>query len=286
MFNTLRAFLMLGWMLLAVGPLQAQSLPPEPAAPLSADAIEPEPVPSPPPFVEIDWRLTVYRSTTGPKAVLAPAPPLLFRFAEGEFSGSSGCNRLRGRYTLNNLALQLGSELAITRMMCPEAVMQQEAAILSALQNVTDYRYTPDRLELIDATGAGVLGFARVGAASEADGLDGRRWQLDRYLDAQGALSVPLPETQLDLRFDARGQISGSDGCNPYLSGFIRNGTALQFGPLASTRPSCTETDGRAEQAAAYLALLGRVRQYRRDAEQLILLDATGTPLVYLRAVD
>lgn len=97
---------------------------------------------------------------------------------------------------------------------------------------------------------------------------------------------MPLPETQLDLRFDARGQISGSDGCNPYLSGFIRNGTALQFGPLASTRPSCTETDGRAEQAAAYLALLGRVRQYRRDAEQLILLDATGTPLVYLRAVD
>jgi heat shock protein HslJ len=51
---------------------------------------------------------------------------------EGQVFGSGGCNRFTGSYTLDDGMLGFGP-LATTKMMCPEAVMDQEDRFLAAL---------------------------------------------------------------------------------------------------------------------------------------------------------
>ena len=51
---------------------------------------------------------------------------------EGRVFGSGGCNRFTGSYTFEDGVLGLGP-LAATKMMCPDAVMDQEDRFLAAL---------------------------------------------------------------------------------------------------------------------------------------------------------
>jgi len=73
--------------------------------------------------------------------------------ADGGLSGSSGCNRFSGPWTLAGGALRVGP-LRTTRMACEPEVMQQEAAFLAALQGATVVRREGERLELRTAEGA------------------------------------------------------------------------------------------------------------------------------------
>lgn len=76
------------------------------------------------------------------------AIPATLAFQDMQVSGSTGCNRFTGGFELTGEGLGFGP-LAVTRMMCPEAQMQQEARVLDALSNV-------DRFD-IDETGALIL---------------------------------------------------------------------------------------------------------------------------------
>jgi copper homeostasis protein (lipoprotein) len=62
-------------------------------------------------------------------------------------SGSTGCNRLNGRYSLQGDGLTL-SELTTTRMSCPGGAAEKEQAYLQMLRDVTGWRLSGDRLIL------------------------------------------------------------------------------------------------------------------------------------------
>ena len=289
--DLLRTITGCGLLLVLSGPLQAQTQTSEPAPPAPiAEEPGPEPIPVPVPFEGLDWRLTAYRSDSGVNNVAPRSRPTEFRFEDGRFSGSTGCNRVQGDYRVEGTDFRFGEGLAATRMACPEPLMKQEAAIFKALQSVTRYRYVPDRLELTDDRDDTVLRFTRIGAATSAadttaDTLEGCTWVAEALVDAQGTLANPIRGTTIDLSFDPRGRISGSDGCNRYLSGFTHSKASLSFGPIATTRMACAATDGRAEQARSYADLLGQVNTYRIEGGRLFLLDADGEILARLRAV-
>jgi heat shock protein HslJ len=86
----------------------------------------------------VNWYLT--EMTTG---------QITARFQDGRVSGSAGCNNYFGSYILTpgSDALEIG-ELATTRMMCEEAVMEQESAFLQALSATTAYSVDDDLLTL------------------------------------------------------------------------------------------------------------------------------------------
>lgn len=288
MLDPLRTLVGCGLLLVLAGPVQAQTETSEstPSAPIEEEA-SPEPVPVP--FERVDWRLTAYRTDSGLTEVEPRSRPTEFRFEDGRFSGSTGCNRVQGGYEVEGAVFRFGEGLAATRMACPEPLMKQETVIFKALQRVTGYRHAPDRLELTNDRDETVLSFTRIGAAtSGAESAMGtpeeHTWVLEAYADAQGTLINPIRGTKIDLSFDPRGRISGSDGCNRYLSGFTRAKASLSFGPIATTRMACTATDGRAEQARAYVEQLGRVNAYRIEDGHLTLLDAKGAILARFRA--
>ncbi len=108
-----------------------------------------------------DWRLTRYNN--GNQAIAAPlrgTEPRL-RFGEdGSLEGNSGCNGFRGGYTLNRDWLAFGP-IAGTRKACSEPgwAMEQEAAILKALQSVANYRIEGGKLTLTDGDGKPAANF-------------------------------------------------------------------------------------------------------------------------------
>ena len=76
--------------------------------------------------------------------------------ADGRVSGSGGCNRFSGSYTLSGDALELGP-LAATKMACP--AMELESRVFAALQAVRRWKVAAGSLELADASGKALARF-------------------------------------------------------------------------------------------------------------------------------
>jgi putative lipoprotein len=66
---------------------------------------------------------------------------------KGNFSGSTGCNRLNGTYIASEGALQF-TPGAMTMKACADPVMQQEQAMLAALKGTNAYQIEGNTLEL------------------------------------------------------------------------------------------------------------------------------------------
>lgn len=76
----------------------------------------------------------------------------LIEFSGEHVSGSSGCNRFSGGYTLSGTRLEIGQAVS-TRMACPEPLMDQEQRFFAALTTVASARLNSGSLELVDADG-------------------------------------------------------------------------------------------------------------------------------------
>ena len=86
-------------------------------------------------------------------------------FAEGQVSGSAGCNHYFASYELDGTALTFGP-IGRTEMACmEEGRMEREDEFLAALEGVTAYFVKMDRLTLTDAAGQPLLVFAAQEAA-------------------------------------------------------------------------------------------------------------------------
>lgn len=80
---------------------------------------------------------------------------------EGRIAGSSGCNRYTGSGRFENGEVRIG-KLAVTRMACPPALMDQEAKFLKALSASHRYEIGAEGLlRLYDGSGAATLRFSR-----------------------------------------------------------------------------------------------------------------------------
>jgi len=77
----------------------------------------------------------------------------------GRASGSDGCNRVAGPYTLQGEALTFGA-MAGTRMACPDTA-EIERRFQGALKGTSHWRIAGDRLELYGATGKPLAVFER-----------------------------------------------------------------------------------------------------------------------------
>ena len=80
----------------------------------------------------------------------------------------------------------------------------------------------------------------------------------------------------------ANGAISGFGGCNTYTGSYTQNGTALTFGPVASTQMFCEGDPSEVE--ADLFAGLERTASWRMAGTNLEMLDADGTVVLTMTA--
>jgi heat shock protein HslJ len=109
-------------------------------------------------------------------------------------------------------------------------------------------------------------------ANSTPVGPEGVEWHLRQL----GGVVVPMlsGDRQPSLLLDrVKQQASGYTGCNNFSGGYELADTMLKFGPLAATRKACASLESTME--AKYDQALARVRGWKIDADELLLVDGS-----------
>ncbi len=107
------------------------------------------------------WRAIFYNNGRGAAVSVLDGSTITATFgADGQVSGSAGCNRYHAAYSVKESSITIQAP-ATTRMACsePEGVMQQEQEYLNALPTAATYAIQGQRLELRTAEGALVASF-------------------------------------------------------------------------------------------------------------------------------
>jgi putative lipoprotein len=106
------------------------------------------------------WKLTRLGEAPVHVSERQREPNIVLAEGKEEVSGSGGCNRFHGGFTLDGDQLRF-SRMASTMMACLDG-MEQEGRFLKELVKVARYRITGDQLEFLDDSGATILLFTAV----------------------------------------------------------------------------------------------------------------------------
>jgi len=99
---------------------------------------------------DIIWMLESYSDRGNLKPLIEDtAITIEFKSAEGQFSGSAGCNHYFGSYETEGGNLSIPGPIAATEMSCGEEIDKQEREYLSTLQAARFYNIEDGRLTII-----------------------------------------------------------------------------------------------------------------------------------------
>ncbi len=207
--------------------------------------------------LEGEWTLL----TLDGAPVLSSAP-ITALFEDGRIGGFSGCNSYSGAYTLDGSAVRF-AEMMMTLVACPEdGVMDQEQAYMKALSNISKFRLDNDRLELLDASGAARLVYARLEPfAGDPAALVGTNWQL---LTLNGS---PLDETLAFTLAFTENRYRGLAGCRHFEGDYQAGDGDIAFPMMTMLEETCPVADD------AYWELEGRFTAALSWAHHWRILD-------------
>ncbi len=112
----------------------------------SGESLQFERVP-PPQLDGSAWKVTSFNNNRQAVIGVIGDPEITLVFGAEEVSGSAGCNRFWGSYTVDGNSITF-SPLASTRMACPEELMEQEQLFLAALASVVSWRVDGNVLDM------------------------------------------------------------------------------------------------------------------------------------------
>ena len=186
--------------------------------------------------------------------------------ADGKVSGSAGCNRYSGTYTISGSNITFSSPMASTMMMCDQAIMDQESAYLKVLGEAKTYAVNGDQLTLTGGDGTQLAVYK-----AQSQDLAGTSWEVTAYNNGNQAVVGVLEGTTLTASFGNDGNLSGNSGCNQYSGAYTVNDGEITIGPLASTMMMCSDPAGVMDQEAQFLAALQNAASYRIEGNVLEL---------------
>ncbi len=186
--------------------------------------------------------------------------------ADGMVSGSAGCNRYNGTYTVSGSNITFSSPMASTLMMCEQAVMDQESTYLNALGEAKAFGVSGDQLTLTGGDGSKLAVYK-----AQSQDLAGTDWEVTAYNNGQQAVVGALEGTALTASFGEDGTLSGNSGCNNYTGSYEVDGGQITIGPLASTMMMCSDPEGVMDQEAQYLTALQSAASYQIEGNVLEL---------------
>lgn len=108
-----------------------------------------------------EWTVTAINTKEAIVSVLENTRPTATFGANGRVSGNTGCNQYSAPYTLEGFNLKIGPAVSTRRACVNEEANRQEMAFLRALEGVSGFRITGDRLELYGADGRILVNLSR-----------------------------------------------------------------------------------------------------------------------------
>jgi heat shock protein HslJ len=227
------------------------------------------------PLNDTSWILVTPNSQS-----VIPDKLVTLNFENGKINGTDGCNRYGASYAMNGFRFTANKDVISTSMACPEPIMQQAAAYITALTQAATYKSDGQQLTLLDATGKTLVTFT-----AQSSKLGGTSWIVTGYNNGKQAVVSVVISSKLTADFSADGKLSGSAGCNNYTATYEASGKSIKIGPAASTRKMCADPAGIMEQETQYLKALETAASYRVEGNQLELRTATGALAVTFEKV-
>ena len=217
------------------------------------------------------WTLTAL----GDEGIL-PGITIIAEFTEdGKLTGNSGCNGYNTTYEVDGDNIEISDMIAGTAMACPDPIMKQERAYLTALPTAATYVIQGNELVLRDDGRAVVLTYA-----AETQDLAGTSWQVISYNNGKEAVVSVIIDTEITANFGEDGQLTGSGGCNSYFGPYETQGDNISMGPFGATQMMCSEPEGLMDQESQYLAALESADTYKVEGDRLSMRTADGAMAV------
>lgn len=230
-----------------------------------------------------EWLLTAVDGTA-----VDPLAGASVTFGEdGTATGSGGCNRFRGPYTVDGDTISVGP-LASTRMSCGADLDTLESSYLNGLEAAFGYAISGNDL-VISTAADGTLEFATSAGpgvpeaspaptatpaatqvASSGDIVGG--WKLTTYINQ----TLPGNMLAIDITFADDGTFTGFGGCNDYMGRWSLDGTTLAISDFESgSSGTCDQLTQGLE--TGYFSLLPFLDTATIDADgTLSLVSALG----------
>ncbi|MFJ8754432.1 META domain-containing protein [Streptomyces sp. NPDC102441] len=199
-----------------------------------------------PSLTGVHW--TVSSLTVGGKKTAAPAGAHVEIGPEGRATGNLGCNRFTADVEVEGDKVTVGPGTT-TEMGCEEDVQEFEKAMGRALNGelkaAVASRSDGKTLTLTTAQGDSIVLTSEPPAP-----LTGTTWKVTGLVSGGAAASLPAgTEKKAHLTFGKDGSVEGNLGCNTFHGKAVVSGSALTFGPIASTRKMCADPEMELERA-------------------------------------
>lgn len=163
-------------------------------------------------------------------------PSAQFNLSDRQISGSGGCNRYTGSFTLEKGKFS-APNLASTMMLCPAE--NQEDKFLKALSAPSTLSFNKAGNLILSQGGKEVLVFEKSLAVNVSD-LAGE-WKLSTIENKSAKTLFPNNVPTIEFKDD---RVGGNGGCNRYNGKFSLDVNTLSVGPLMSTRMACDQLAG------------------------------------------
>jgi len=240
---------------------------PIPTQPPAPTATEPAPTETPTEVVEVIdlapqlkdnlWMLVGYGDAANPIVVEEGTMVTALFGADGNLSGSGGCNNFITAYELDGDKLTVDGPIATTMMAC-ERGMNQESIVLAALQGAQQIAFTAEgRLEITYESGS-TIEQKLVFVPGETPLVD-TQWVLLSSGDPASPTNIETG-TIITALFTEDGRVSGSSGCNNFSAGYSAKDGTIEIKQPISTLMACAQG---MEQEAAFTAALLAAETYQ-----------------------
>jgi heat shock protein HslJ len=185
------------------------------------------------------WHLVMYRNNQGVLSPVVAGTKVTALFDEaGKVSGSAGCNQYFAGYSLEGKGIVFGP-VGATFKYCaePAGVMDQEQAYVAALGEAATYSVTGAHLELRAAKGTPLATFI---ADPTGTKLVGPVWTWQKFLGADGRVTVPHVPAHYTVAFLANGAVEIRADCNNAFGQYRAGpGHQLRIAVQGSTAVAC-----------------------------------------------
>ena len=210
----------------------------------------------------------------GSDTVRAARPTMTFG-ADGQVQGTGGCNSYGGPYQLDGAAIDVG-ELASTMMLCQgQSIGAQETAFFAALGGAQTWRIDEAGVLVLSGPSSEIVAKS---AAAEPSANTGGTGLIGRWNLADMGPTADFDHLQPTIEFTADGAVSGFAGCNTFSGSYSTDGSALTFGPVATTEMACQRPVSAVE--SDYLSALSGVTRWSVEPDGRLVLDG-AVPLRY-----
>ena len=234
-------------------------------------------------LVSTQWQLVSMNSSN----LIEGSTITLAVYNQNQVRGHAGCRGYVGGYEASGDDIRL-LWLTMTGTDCleQEALMEQEGQYTTVLGWSANYRLSEERLEIFSERGE-VLIFEPLPEDADAS-LEGTTWALTAFIEEKTVegmdiLLMPtdlLAQTAITATFEG-GTVSGSAGCNTYVTAYTFDGSFFTFETPIATEMACSDPAGVMEQEQRYLGFLKDVTAHRIYGSQLWLETGDGRALVF-----